>query len=86
VGEERQTFLYKRYGEYLYPRPSIGEMIEFIVEQGDGMFKIDFDESCGHAAYWLEFGHNGSDGYREGLCDALWKACKEVLDHKQYGG
>lgn len=86
VGEERQAFLCKRYGVYLYPRPSIGEMIEFLIEQGNGLFRIDFDESCGHAAYRLEFGHNGSDGYSQDLCDALWKACKEVLDHNNTGG
>jgi hypothetical protein len=85
VGEERQAFLCKRYGECRYPRPSIGEMIEFLVEQNDGLFKIDFDESCGHAVYRLEFGHNGSDGYREGLSDALWKTCKEVLEHNNTG-
>jgi hypothetical protein len=61
------------------PMPNIGTMIEFLSQYQ--RIKINHDESLGNHLYWVEFEYNDASGAcGKYLCDALWEACKEVLD------
>ena len=63
--------------EYYMKPFSIGQMVEFLVDQFEGV-KIEWTDS--NACIVKVPGVIGVGGNREGLCDALWEAVKEVLE------
>lgn len=67
-------YFYNDNGGFLYPRLSIGQLIEFIV---DDQRKCNFKWPSG-----VSFPCSDSDGTVEtiNLCDTLWDEVKEILE------
>jgi hypothetical protein len=84
--EEKQAWLYVTIDDFLYPRPSIGEMIEFL-EEGALLSISNTDMVTPQFRWdvrWIK-GEGKDDEMRiretaAELCDALWACVKEALE------
>jgi hypothetical protein len=57
---------------------SIGQMIEFLDEKRKGKWFLHTQDRI---LYWGENNEYSYDYYDSELCDALWQAVKEILEH-----
>lgn len=75
---EDDVYIYedeKGITQYQFPPLSIGQMIEFLDEHGPKTVEVETSERnlIGAENFFIVW-----DG--EELCDALWRACKQVLE------